>query len=291
MKTGSLTIVIALLFVCTIFGQSVNKERLNEEMRLGGAAYGEGNFKEAEAHFRAAKMIDPTDKKAALSYAQSIDAQLVDLIGLSRYVAPPPPPPGQKATTTEPTEQEIATATRALEAFKGALTVDPENVIIYQSIARIYDFRRDYEMSIQWLFRASELPNVKPPEKRDVFYVLGVKMWERAYQITSRWADSGKGSDRADDPTYRIYLRSDFPPEERAKAEKYASDGLDLLNKALAIDPSYANAYPFLALLNREMAKLARNPADKSKYLAEWQKAVDKFQELSSYNEKKEKPN
>jgi len=235
----------------------INKVRAKAELNDGAREYNNGNFSVAERHFKTAEEIDPDNPKAYLFYAQAVNAQV-------------------------PSIPDKVAAMRAIKAFEAALEKDPKNDVIYAFIAHLYDTSLgDQDKQFEWLLRRANLPGVKDDVKRDVFYNIGVNKWKDAFPLTTRWTDLTKGASRADDPMYHIYMRSDMPAEDRKKAEAATAEGLDYLNKALALDADYANAYSYVALLNREQAKLADKDPDKKKYLADYQKNIDKFIELN----------
>jgi len=248
---------LALLVFASSGCGYINKVRAKAEINDGAREYNNGNFTAAEKHFKTAEEIDPGNPKAWLFYAQAVNAQV-------------------------PSIPDRAAALRAIRAFEAAREKDPNNDVIYAFIAHLYDTSLgDQDKQFEWLLRRANLPGVKDDVKRDVFYNIGVNKWKDAFPLTTRWTDLTKGAARADDPMYHIYMRSDMPAEDRKKAEAATAEGMDYLNKALALDPEYANAYSYVALLNREQAKLADKDPDKKKFLAEYQKNIDKFVELN----------
>lgn len=259
------TLIRVTFFLCLallVSGTSgcgyINKVMARYQLNDGVREYNNGNFKAAEDHFQKAKEIYPDDTRAWLFYAQSLNAQI--------------PSSGDNKVI----------ATKAIDAFKEALKHDPKNDVIYAFIAHIYgNVLGDQTEQFNWQLQRANLEGVKPDVKRDVYYNIGVNKWQDAYPITTKWADLTKGPTRADDPKYHIYLRPDMPADERKKAEDATNQGLQYLDQALKIDPEYANAYSYVALLNREQAKLADKDADKTKFLADYQKNIDKFQELN----------
>jgi Tfp pilus assembly protein PilF len=255
---ATLLVGIALLVGSSSGCGYIHKVMARAELNDGAREYNNGNFVAAAAHFKTAKEEYPSDPRAWLFYAQAINAQV--------------------AGSTD----GKTLGTKAITAFEDALQHDPNNDVIYAFIAHIYgNVLGDQTKQFEWLLRRANLPNVKPDVKRDVFYNIGVNKWQDAYPITTRWADLTKGPNRADDPLYHIYMRSDMPADDRKKAEDATTEGLEYLDKSLNIDPEYANAYSYVALLNREQAKLADKDAEKKKYLEEYKKNVDKFVELN----------
>jgi tetratricopeptide (TPR) repeat protein len=111
---------------------------------------------------------------------------------------------------------------------------------------------------LQWYQRRAQVE----PNNAEAYYVIGVICWEKSYKF------------------------ADVTFEER---EKLIKTGMDALDRAIKINPNYADAYLYMNLLYREKAKQisldpASVPEDKideyNSYLAKAKELLDKAQEI-----------
>lgn len=242
---------------CKIYYRIVAKDKLN----LGSRAYNGGRYLDAEKLFKEAIDTDPEPNKIAMAYyAAAISAQFL---------------PG----STD--DKNKAMAERAIAAYKDLLRVDRNDADAHAFIAHIYDGLGESEQQVAWLKKLAEIPDLDKERRMKTYYSIGVKKWERSYQISTPWIDKTQGPINVQDPMYSVFLRKDFPPDERKKAEEDTQMGLEYINKALAIDPENPDPYSYLGLLYREQAKLASDLPTKKKFAQMNQDAILKFQELN----------
>lgn len=249
---------------CKFYYHIVAKDKVN----LGSRAYNAGRYQDAEKLFREAiDTVDPEPYKIAMAfYAAAISAQFL---------------PG----STD--DKNKAMAERAIAAYKDLLRVDPNDPDAHAFIAHLYEGLGESEQQVAWLKKLAEIPDLDKERRMQTYYSVGVIKWNESYQLTTRWIDNRQGPVNALDPMYSVYLRKDFPPDERKKALESTQMGLEYVNKAIAIDPENPNPYSYLGLLYREQAKLTEVLPDKKKFAQMNQDAILKFQELNRKAEEK----
>jgi tetratricopeptide (TPR) repeat protein len=114
----------------------------------------------------------------------------------------------------------------AIKAFEAVLVRDPKNVGSVKGIAGIYFNMRDFENAKTYYKKTAELePNTPEP-----YYSIGNVNWVLCY-----------------DKSHPL------PP---AKKAELIEEGIQSLNKAVEINPSYYNAYFYINLLLRQKAQV-----------------------------------
>lgn len=146
----------------------------------------------------------------------------------------------------------------AIGYFEEHLRRNPKDTAAMQKLAFLYAKAGKFNEALQWYQRRAQVE----PNNAEAYYVIGVICWEKSYKF------------------------ADVTPEER---EKLIKTGMDALERAVKINPNYADAYLYMNLLYREKAKqIALDPAavpeDKideyNSYLAMAKELLDKAQEI-----------
>lgn len=146
----------------------------------------------------------------------------------------------------------------AIGYFEEHLRRNPKDTAAMQKLAFLYAKAGKFNEALQWYQRRAQVE----PNNAEAYYVIGVICWEKSYKF------------------------ADVTPEER---EKLIKTGMDALERAVKINPNYADAYLYMNLLYREKAKqIALDPAavpeDKideyNSYLAKAKELLDKAQEI-----------
>jgi tetratricopeptide (TPR) repeat protein len=146
----------------------------------------------------------------------------------------------------------------AIGYFEDYLRKNPRDTAAMQKLAFLYAKSGKFNESLQWYQRRAQVE----PNNAEAYYVIGVICWEKSYKF------------------------ADVTFEER---EKLIKTGMDALDRAIKINPNYADAYLYMNLLYREKAKQisldpASVPEDKideyNSYLAKAKELLDKAQEI-----------
>lgn len=112
----------------------------------------------------------------------------------------------------------------AIQYFTDYLQKNPNDVQIIQKLAYLYAQTGKFDEALKWYKRRTEVE----PNNPEAYYVIGVICWEKSYKF------------------------ADVSTEER---QKLIDTGLQSLEKAIQINPDYADAYLYMNLLYREQAK------------------------------------
>ncbi|HVP92075.1 MAG TPA: tetratricopeptide repeat protein [Terriglobales bacterium] len=148
-------------------------------------------------------------------------------------------------------------AQKAESMYLRRIEADPENPQGYAYMAAYLEpptaadpnaLLKSYELAAEYRYRIIALQ----PNSAEAWLGLGINQWSRAY-------------------------RFQFIPAEQRLAT--ANESLKSLQKAISIDPNYPEPYAYLSVLYRStLSKL--EPEKEARYIAEADKASDKFQDL-----------
>lgn len=146
----------------------------------------------------------------------------------------------------------------AIGYFEEHLKKNPQDTGAMQKLAFLYAKSGKFNESLQWYQKRAQVE----PNNAEAYYVIGVICWEKSYKF------------------------ADVTPEER---EKLIQTGMSALERAIKLNPNYADAYLYMNLLYREKAKqIALDPLavpeDKideyNSYLAKAKELMEKAQEI-----------
>ncbi len=220
----------------------INKVIAKDQLNQGAILYNQGNFRKAQEFFRSATETDPNNPVALLYLGATLVKDYKVLSG-----------DDQKRIANE----AIDIYKRALALSKGNCA-NADNAISY--IASIYDDLGDGNEWRNWMLQRAEGECVASKEvKATTYYAIAVKYWTCSYDETTRYQEKG-----ASDPFH--YRNMDYPAAlpDKQKAESCALKGLEFIEKAIAVDPTYADAMFYKGLLYREQQKLTKEDAKRN---------------------------
>jgi tetratricopeptide (TPR) repeat protein len=113
----------------------------------------------------------------------------------------------------------------AIAYFENHLKKNPNDTSTMQKLAFIYAKSGKFDEALKWYQRRTQVE----PNNPEAFYVIGVICWEKSYKF------------------------ADVTPEER---QRLIQLGMDALDRAVKLNPKYAEAYLYMNLLYREKAKM-----------------------------------
>ncbi len=252
-----MTLVSALILVTLwpAFGQATTGAI--EELHAGARSFKAGQFEAAQQHFQKAGTLDPTYKYTQLLLARALHFQY--RLG------------DQSATN-------IALARRAIAAYKNYLAIDPQNYIAFSSVASLYGSLGESELQRLWLLERARLESAPKDKRAECYIVLASMQWFCSFKLADKLTDS---------PKVTVAQQQGLPPKVDAEsfvvARKCVLDGLELIEKAIALDPANDLAWFYKAHLLSEMAKVGEREggtSSKARYDSLAAEAKDRSQEL-----------
>lgn len=143
---------------------------------------------------------------------------------------------------------------KAIAYLEAQRAKNPNDIAVLQQLAGAYA-KKDFNKAMEAFEKLAQLE----PKNKERWYTIGEVCWEKSY----------KGGMAVSDQ------------ERTALVNK----GLDALQKAVTIDPDYAESWAFINLLHREMAKVYTNQNDRAgwdKEMAGAKFATDKAIEINN---------
>lgn len=201
--------------------------KARDALNRGTTAFKANQFSQAVEYFKTAVDIDPNFDVARLYLATAYMAQYI---------------PGAES------KENLQNANAALEQFHKVLDKNPKDETATADIASIYYNQKNWDKAEEWNKKLIALN----PKAKDAYYVLGVIAWYR-WLPPDREARIKSGM-KADDPG--PIKDSKIREELKAKYMPILDDGIKAEQKALDIDPEYANAMAYMNLLIRYRADL-----------------------------------
>lgn len=247
-KLGLLVACAALASGCSV----VNRIRAKNEINEGARAYRERKYAEAQQHFERALELDPSQKNAQFFVARAIHAQYK---------------PGVE------TPENIAKAKEAIEAYKKVLAQDPNNDEAYNAVAYLYGAIKQDEAQQQWITQRANLETLSPEKRAEAYTVLASKQWQCSYTITEQQENKQTVSK---DGKAVIQYKKPKDPADFERAQQCVAKGLELINKAIELNPNSESAWSYKTNLLLEMVKLAEmegNAEKRAQYDKQYQEA------------------
>jgi tetratricopeptide (TPR) repeat protein len=138
-----------------------------------------------------------------------------------------------------PSEENQKFADNAIATFEKVLEKDPKNTSAVAGIAGLYQSQLKFQQAREYYKKHTEIE----PTNAVPFYAIGSIDW------------------------YIVYDKNAPPPLEEQPA--IVEEGLQYLDKALAINPDYDDAMTYKNLLLREKARLTQSEEEKKQLIAE----------------------
>ena len=206
----------------------VNKLRAKNSLNEGVREFNKGKYQTAEEKFSQALDLSPDLTNAQLYYAQAIKAQFDQ--NLSEDL-------GKKT---------IAAYDNVVNKNQGNDTAIDQALAykanIYDQLARVNPAKAaEYkQLQRETLEKRANLPSSTAKTKADVYYTLGVGYWKESYDLNAGYVSKNRA----------------IPPEILQKMKPLAQKAHEYLQKAISVDPNYANAWFYEKLVYIEDAKV-----------------------------------
>jgi tetratricopeptide (TPR) repeat protein len=161
-------------------------------------------------------------------------------------------------------------ANNALQSYSKALELSGGNCKVRDNaigyIATIHDELQHPDENKKWLLERTQGECATNEVKAGTFYAIAVKYWQCAYDESTRYADKAKLT------TEPFHVRNFYHPPDKAKFDDCLAKSFEFIEKALAINPEYAEARSYKSLLYREKQKSTSAEADRKKFNDEAEK-------------------
>lgn len=217
----------ALLLLATT---GCTKLRARDQLNKGVQEYKANHFEKAIEHFKNASSLDPALNVAKLYLATACATQYV--------------PGGENV-------ENVRMADCALENFKQVLDRRPDKqqqVLAAKGIASLYLNMKKYDDAKEWSKKAVEID----PGDADNYYTIAFTDWTQSYMLDNAKRMELGIENKANEP-----IKDKKACEElRAKSWDRVAEGIEMLNKAIALRKDYDDAMAYMNLMYRQRADL-----------------------------------
>lgn len=176
-------------------------------------------------------------------------------------------------------EDRKQAAQKAMESYTKALEMAGSNCKVRDNsigyIATIHDELGNAEENRTWLLKRTEGECATNDIKAGTYYSIGVKYWQCAYDQSTRYADKAKLVSDA------FHVRNFYHAPDKAKFDECLAQAFEYIEKAIAVNPDYAEAHSYKSLLYREKQKSTSAEADRKKFNDEAEKEAKLAIELT----------
>jgi NADH dehydrogenase/NADH:ubiquinone oxidoreductase subunit G len=209
-----------------------------EELNEAAQSYREGHFAAAQLHAEKALALDPSSKTAPLFIARTVHAQYK---------------PGDQGETN------VAKARETIDAYKRVLTQDSQNEEAYRAIAYLYAALKADDLLRGWLFQRAIDTAFSDEKRGEAYLALAGRDWDCSFNITELPSQKATRVVKR-----RVEIRYNKPkdPAEFEKAQRCASEGLEMSEAAITLAPDSTTAWKHKTNLLLELAKLSEMAND-----------------------------
>ena len=219
--------IIVALAMATPGCGVINKLRAKNALNDGVREYNKGKYDTAEDHFSHALSLSPDLTNAQLFYARSLnarfDSDLNEDAGKKALAA------YDNIITKNPGNSEVIDQSLAFKAnlYEKLGQVVPEKVKEYKQLQR------------ETLEKRANLPSATTKTRADVYYTLGVGFWKESYDSNASY----------------LQKKQPIPPKVLEDMKPLVQKAHEYLQKAISVDPNYANAWFYEKLVYMEEMK------------------------------------
>lgn len=234
------------------------KLEARDQINKGVEAYKNAKFEEAVEHFQNAERLDPTFVTAPLFLASAYQQQVVP---------------------NSNTPENLKNAQLAISAYQQVLEKNPQDLGAAKGVAAVYLDIGKTDEAKQWQQKVLAID----PKDADAHYTVGYIDWSLAYKNAIQMRNSLNMQDNGD-------MIKDKKACQKLKEQNQdlVNDGMQELQQAIALRPSYDDAMSILSLMYRRKADLECGDDDARKAdLAMWSQWSDKTMATRKANEQK----
>ena len=206
----------------------INRLRAKDALNNGVREFNKGKFDLAQEKFAQALELSPDLTNAQLFYARALNSQFDQ--NLTEDL-------GKK--TVQAYDDIIAKNRNNAEVVDQSLAFKAN---VYEKMASINPDKSEEYKQLQrdTLITRAELPSATTRAKADVYYTLGVGYWKESYDMNAGY----------------LLKKQPIPPDVIGKMKPIIGKAHEMLQKAISVDPGYANAWFYEKLVYLEELKV-----------------------------------
>jgi hypothetical protein len=238
------------------------QRQAREALNKGVQDFKNAQYEEATRDFLSAKQLDPKLMNARLYLATTYASQYI---------------PGA------PSEENIHMGRAAIEEFRGALSLDPQNISAIDGLGSLL-FQMAGEPFDPDLFQESKSYHQKHiylhPTDPEPYYWIGVIDWTLAFRanglLRAKHNLSVRGRQLSEVAPLTPELRDEYVRGYGATID----EGIEALNHAISIRPDYDDAMAYLNLLYRRKADTVASESEREQLITMADDLIDKVKDI-----------
>ena len=203
----------------------IQKLRARDQLNKGVNAFSQANYPRAVEHFKRAVSLDPGYLNARLYLATAY---------MSQYV------PGADSP------ENFRNAEAATKGFLDVLDRDANNALAVESLGSLALNQKKLDEAKKWYLKLIEVDK----NRKAAYYTIAVINWTKCWLPQKEVAAKTGMKDEDPGPIKDKKAREEL----RAQNEPVVKEGIEMLQKALEIDPDYDDAMAYLNLMYRQKA-------------------------------------
>jgi tetratricopeptide (TPR) repeat protein len=225
--TARMPVLVAL---AVLLGTATGCDKLKsrDQINKGVQAFKNAQYEQAVDNFQNAIKLDPESENAKLYLATAYSYQVVPNLM---------------------TPENLALAQKALDGFNAVLAKDPNDLTALKQVASIdrniqkFDLAKEYELKVI----------AQAPDDPEAYYIVGFVDWTLAYKnavailAADGLTDDGEGNKK---------MTKGACAKMQAANTPLVAEGLQYLNKAVELNPTYDDAMQYIQLTYRRKADL-----------------------------------
>jgi tetratricopeptide (TPR) repeat protein len=241
-----------LVLVIAAPGCIINRLRAKDNLNEGVREFNKGRYELAQEKFQRALDLSPDLTNAQLFYARALNARfdqsLTEDLGLKTIEA------YDNIIQSNPENHEMVDQALALKAN------------VYDQLTRVNHEKAEEfkEKQRDMLLKRAELPAASEKTKADVYYTLGVSYWKESYDLGYPYVNK----------------KQPIPPAVQEKMRPRIRQAHEYLQKTVAVQPDYANAFFYEKLVYMEDTKVESNDARLKELYTKINELQDKYLQL-----------
>lgn len=256
-RTVSMIGLVALLATTSGCG-FINNLRAKDNLNEGVREFKKGRYEAAQERFERALDLSPDNANAKLFYARAVNARfdqnLTEDLGLKAINAYDAIIKS-KADDPEAVDQALAFKGKVYEQLSN---IEPSKAVEYRNKHR------------DALLRRAELSS-SDRTKAAVYYTIGQGYWAECYHTISKKYQKTVAGRVEQVP---------IPPEVAEKMRPMIMKAHEYLQKAIAVQPDYADAWIYEKLVYWEELKIESNPARRKELLSKHDTAQENYKKF-----------
>ena len=226
--TARIPVTAGLMALLLMSSTGCKRLRANDQINKGVADFKNAKLESATNHFQQAVNIDPDYANARIYLATTYSSQVVPNLD---------------------TPENKKMAQQALDGFREVLSKDPNDVVALKQIASIDRNTGKQEEAKEFEKKVIALS----PNDAEAYYTVGVVDWLQSYKNATTALGAESLTDKGDG---NVKLSKAGCAKLVTLNTPLVNEGLQFLQKAIDINPTYEEAMTYMSLTNRRKADL-----------------------------------